>query len=169
MGFNQSTDGGPLNSSQGSVAAGQRLICVSPSSGTGSSECSPPALCQLPLFSCCLEFPLPHVHLASGSPALKTQMLSALIMLSSEWANWHFLGEFTAVVSFPGQQSGSSLALGRLWHRTGSKGQQSPQQEAPALSHPKMCVSAQFVWQNPSSVLSWWKQLLFGLNFGSFC
>lgn len=82
-------------------------------------------------------------------------MLPALILPSSHWANQHFLGEFTAVVSFPRQQSGSSLALGRIWDTTGSEGQQSLQWEAPALSHPKICVSVQFVWQNPSSVLSW--------------
>lgn len=90
-------------------------------------------------------------------------------MLSSDWANQHFLGEFPAVVSFPGQQSGSSLALGGVWHTTGSKGQHSLQREAPALSHPKMFVSAQFVWQNPSSLLSWWRQLPIELNFSGFC
>lgn len=48
----------------------QAHLCMSPSSGMGSSECSPPAPCQLPLSSCCLEFPFPCAHLASGPPAL---------------------------------------------------------------------------------------------------
>lgn len=78
-------------------------------------------------------------------------------MPSSAWANQHFLGEFTAVVSLTGQQSGPFLAVftWKLFEGLGIgmaiEGQQLLQLESLALCHPKMCASDQFVLQNPSS------------------
>lgn len=93
VGFSHNPQKEVLSLSQGSVAAGQRLICAC---------LHPPAWAALgaPLFSCCLEFPFPWVHLASGSPALNTWMLSALIMPSSDWANRISLGTLQPLFPF---------------------------------------------------------------------
>lgn len=103
------------------------LICACLHPLTRAALSAPLLLSACPLFSCCLQFPFPCVHLASAPHALNTWMLSALIMPSSDWANQDFLGEFPALISFPEQHSGSSLALGRVWHTTASQGQHSLQ------------------------------------------
>lgn len=78
-------------------------------------------------------------------------------MPSSAWANQHFFGEFTALLSLTGQQSGLPLAV-FTWQLLEGFGIEMPieghqllQLEALALCHPKMCASDQFVLQNPSS------------------